>query len=94
MANGITVKEAIENELEGKSAYTVNDTIKCIKHIASGIDNMACNCKDDKKNPIKRIDNLESEMKFHKRFLSAVWGLTGGVIVFILQYFYNKLGGK
>jgi len=88
MANGISVKQAIENELDGKDAYTINDAIKCIKHIANGIDNLpVAKCQT-------RLTNLETEMKFHKRFLSAVWGLTGGTIVIIGQYIYQKLKGN
>ncbi|GAH00920.1 unnamed protein product, partial [marine sediment metagenome] len=31
MANGITVKQAIENDLGDKEKFTVEDTVKCIK---------------------------------------------------------------
>lgn len=88
MVNGITVKQAIENELDGKDKYTINDIVKCIKHIADGIDNLPVDqCQE-------RLRKLEGSMRLHKRVLSAIWSVSGGVIVLGAQFIINKLKGE
>ena len=57
MANGITIKQAIDNELEGKDKVTLDDTVTCIKHIASGID-AALDMKTQVKKNTKRISKI------------------------------------
>lgn len=73
MPNGITVKQAIETELEGKTEFTVDDTIKCIKHIAGGLDNMA--------RKIDKVDKIEIRIKWHERIFSAVYTITIGTVI-------------
>ena len=75
MVNGISVKQAIENELADKTEYTISDTIKCIKHLASGFDNMKCVSMD------ARVSKLEEAARWSKKIFVVVWGITGGALV-------------
>ena len=72
MANGISVKQAIENELADKTEYTTADTIKCIKHLASGFDNL--NGID------KRLDAVENRVKWHSKIFVGIWTVTAGLV--------------
>lgn len=84
MPNGISVKQAIDNELNGKDKYTIQDTIKCIKHIADGIDNLpVAKCQS-------RLNALESDSKWYKKIGAALWALTGGLIVWVIKEFLSK----
>ena len=73
MANGITVKQAIETELEGKTEFTTQDTVKCIKHIADGLDNMT--------GKIDKVDKIEIRIRWHERIFGAFYTVTIGAIV-------------
>ena len=75
MANGITVKQAIETELEGKTEFTTQDTVKCIKHIADGLDNLQCG------KVYKEVKALESRVKFHEKIFGAVYTVTIGTVI-------------
>jgi len=85
MANGITVKQAIETELQGKTNFTTEDTVKCIKHIADGLDNLQCTAVT------KKVDALERKVTFHARILSGLWAVTVGSVI---AFFSSKFGGK
>ena len=73
MANGISVKQAIEIELEGKSTITNEDTVKCIKHLATGIDNMS--------EKVGSVDKIESRIKWHEKIFGAVYTVTIGTVI-------------
>jgi len=85
MANGgISVKQAIENELEGKDEYSIKDTVTCIKHIAQGLDNLPCSSQGD------RLTILESQAKWYRKAFGTLWGVTGGALVLAVNYFLGK----
>jgi len=71
--NGISVKQAIEIELEGKATITNEDTVKCIKHLATGIDNM--------NEKVSRVEKNESRLKWHEKIFGAVYAATIGTII-------------
>ena len=71
--NGYTVKQAIDIELDGKSEITNEDTVKCIRHLATGIDNMSAK--------VGSIDKLESRMKWHEKIFGAVYTITIGTVI-------------
>ena len=85
MPNGLSVKQAIENELEGKDEYTINDTVKCVKHIADGLDNLQCSTIATK------VDKLETRVKFHAKIFGTVYAVTIGLVI---AYLKSKFGGK
>jgi len=76
MANGnLTVKQAIDNDLEGKEQFTIEDTVKCIKHIAQGLDNLECS------KVIARVSALEVKVKWHQRVFGALYTITIGAVI-------------
>ena len=87
MANGLSVKQAIENELDGKEKYSIDDTVKCIKHIAAGIDNLpVTQCQ-------KRLDVLESDSRWYKRIYVFIAGIIGGSLAIVGEWFLHRKGG-
>jgi len=83
MANGITVRQAIDTELEGKNDANMTnaDTIRCIRHLAVGIDSMGTH--------EKRLSGVERRVKLHTRIFIGVWSVTGGLIV---AFFKKQFG--